>query len=229
MERRDHMLVTLNASTKASWHNMTATLLLRPWLYLYSEVEHQAVWVSLCQLVEEISPCGVCNHLLQPSWSLKNTSHHIGLPHWSFILPYVTKNDAQDLCSKSSPLPQQWKWNQLSEGQSVLSGDSWGDFPLAPGPEQALHLQSDKDRLLSSSGSGRWFLAQLHERWFQKIEARPLLLFYVRTHLDEPLGQQIDGLSHGWVVFREKLNDVFWRTTCLEIPAREPSSLSSNF
>lgn len=38
--------------------------------YLYSEVEHQAVRVSLCQLIEEIPPCGVSDHLLQPSRSL---------------------------------------------------------------------------------------------------------------------------------------------------------------
>lgn len=42
-----------------------------------------------------------------------------------------------------------------------------------------------------------------------------------RTHLDEPLCQQVDGLSHSGVVFREKLDDVFWRATCLEIPARK--------
>lgn len=48
------------------------------------------------------------------------------------------------------------------------------------------------------------------------------------THLDEPLCQQIDGLSHSRVVFREKLDDVFWRATCLEIPARKTGFLSSN-
>lgn len=40
-------------------------------LYLYSEVEHQAIWVSLCQLIEEISPRCVRYHLLKPSRSLK--------------------------------------------------------------------------------------------------------------------------------------------------------------
>ena len=34
--------------------------------YLDGEVEHQAVGVSLCQLVEEVSPGGVGDHLLQP-------------------------------------------------------------------------------------------------------------------------------------------------------------------
>lgn len=116
-----------------------------PRLYLYSEVEHQAVWVSLCQLVEEVSPCSVCDHLLQPSWSLKTPPQF-----------YSSRRDQErrsGFVFKISPLPQQWKWNQLSEGQSALWGDSWGDFPLAPGPEQALHLQPDKDRLLSSSGA----------------------------------------------------------------------------
>lgn len=41
----------------------------------------------------------------------------------------------------------------------------------------------------------------------------------VPTHLDEPLCQQVDSLSHSRVVFREKLDDMFWRATCLEIPA----------
>lgn len=39
------------------------------------------------------------------------------------------------------------------------------------------------------------------------------------THLDEPLSQQINSLSHGRVIFREKLDDMFWRATCLKIPA----------
>lgn len=51
----------------------------------------------------------------------------------------------------------------------------------------------------------------------------------LHTHLDEPLCQQINCLSHSRVVFREKLDDMFWRTTCLEIPARETSFLLSNF
>lgn len=41
----------------------------------------------------------------------------------------------------------------------------------------------------------------------------------LQTHLDEPLSQQINSLCHSRVVFREKLDDMLWRTTCLEIPA----------
>lgn len=53
----------------------TVPLTTRP--YLYSEVEHQAIWVSLCQLVEKISPSCVCYHLLQPSRSLKTPENYM--------------------------------------------------------------------------------------------------------------------------------------------------------
>ena len=43
----------------------------------------------------------------------------------------------------------------------------------------------------------------------------------VLTHLDEPLCQQVHGLSHRRVVFGEKLDDVFWRATGQEIPVRK--------
>lgn len=45
--------------------------------------------------------------------------------------------------------------------------------------------------------------------------------FQTRTHLDEPLSQQVDRLGHGRVVLREQLDDVFWWTTSLEIPDGE--------
>lgn len=62
-------------------------------VYLYSEIEHQTVWMSLCQLIEKVSPCGVCNHLLQPSRSLKMQNEdiwklrgHIFFPHFFHIM-----------------------------------------------------------------------------------------------------------------------------------------------
>lgn len=41
--------------------------------YLHSEVEHQAVRMGFSQLVKQISPRGVCNHLLKPCWGLPET------------------------------------------------------------------------------------------------------------------------------------------------------------
>lgn len=41
--------------------------------YLHSEVEHQTVRMGLSQLIKQISPCGVCDHLLKPSWGLTKT------------------------------------------------------------------------------------------------------------------------------------------------------------
>lgn len=40
------------------------------------------------------------------------------------------------------------------------------------------------------------------------------------THLNEPLCQQINGLSHSGVVVRKKLDYEFWRSTCIKIPAK---------
>lgn len=60
--------------------------------YLYSEVKHQAVWVSLRQLIEKISPSGVCYHLLQPSRSLKTQENGlVWVPrNFFFLYIYVT-------------------------------------------------------------------------------------------------------------------------------------------
>lgn len=50
----------------------------------------------------------------------------------------------------------------------------------------------------------------------------------LHTHLDEPLCQQVNGLSHSRVIIRKTLNDKFWRTACKEIPARAMGFLLSN-
>lgn len=42
--------------------------------YLHSKVEHQAVRVGFSQFVEEVPPCGVSDHLLQPGWGLWPTA-----------------------------------------------------------------------------------------------------------------------------------------------------------
>ena len=82
MNLRDPMLVILNtASTLKHDYNITkhymwarndppSIIITVP--YLYSEVEHQAVGVSLRQLIEKISPRGVRYHLLEPSRRLKS-------------------------------------------------------------------------------------------------------------------------------------------------------------
>lgn len=62
----------------------------------------------------------------------------------------------------------------------------------------------------------------MNEAHSYRLKDRTLALRSCRlflTHLDEPLCQQVDGLRHSRVVFREKLDDVFWRSACLEIPA----------
>lgn len=38
------------------------------------------------------------------------------------------------------------------------------------------------------------------------------------TRLNEPLCQQVHRLCHCSVVFRQKLDNILWRTSCLEIP-----------
>ena len=38
---------------------------------LDGELEHEAVGVLLRKLVEELSPCGELDHLLQPRWNLQ--------------------------------------------------------------------------------------------------------------------------------------------------------------
>lgn len=107
-------------------------------LYLYSEVEHQAIWVSLRQLIEEISPRCVRYHLLKPSRSLKGQETGFS----RFLTTFICHICNYPGCLEISPLPQRWRWNQLSGGQSVLSEDSWGDFLLVLGPVQAPHLNN---------------------------------------------------------------------------------------
>lgn len=41
--------------------------------YLHSEVEHQTVRMGFSQLIKQISPCGVRDHLLKPRWGLPET------------------------------------------------------------------------------------------------------------------------------------------------------------
>ena len=62
-------------------------------------------------------------------------------------------------------------------------------------------------------------------RWsyFPENSAGPCSL--TPTHLDEPLCQQVDGLSHSRVVFREKRDDVFWRASGLEISEKNMISI----
>lgn len=36
----------------------------------------------------------------------------------------------------------------------------------------------------------------------------------LHTHLNEPLSQQVNSLSHSRVIIRKTLDDKFWRTTC---------------
>lgn len=50
----------------------------------------------------------------------------------------------------------------------------------------------------------------------------------VLTHLNEPLCQQINSLCDSRVVLREKLDDVFWRAACLEIPATKTAGTLRN-
>ncbi len=45
---------------------------------LDGKLEHEAVGVLLGQLVEELSPCGVLDHLLQPGWGL-------GMRQWTEV------------------------------------------------------------------------------------------------------------------------------------------------
>lgn len=49
------------------------------------------------------------------------------------------------------------------------------------------------------------------------------------THLNEPLRQQIDSLSHSRVVLRKQLDDEFWRTTNFKIPSRHKNILLNTF
>lgn len=49
------------------------------------------------------------------------------------------------------------------------------------------------------------------------------------THLNEPLCQQINSLSHGRVVLRKTLDDKFWRTTCFKISARQKKTPLNTF
>lgn len=181
--------------------------------YLYSEIEHQTVWMSLCQFIEKVSPRGVCDHLLQPSRRLKAQSGFVskrrGRPGiWTTAFPksHLSFNSEDGISFLGVKVFYQEtlevifhslldlsRLNTCSQGQQ---NDLWVPWS---GVGQRSHRRVSSDASTSRTSCDLPF-----------------------THLNEPLCQQINGLSHSGVVVRKQLDDEFWRTTCFKIAARRP-------
>ena len=56
---------------------------------LDGELEHEAVWVLLRQLVEELSPGHVLNHLFQPGWCLQGRGRHVWNARTKVVLKII--------------------------------------------------------------------------------------------------------------------------------------------
>ena len=210
--------------------------------YLYSEVEHQAVWVSLCQLIEKISPRRVCYHLLEPSRSLK--TQETGLVWFrraSLAHNLDTKPFTQDVLDLQSLVKSQLRVQKshlslyCENGVCFLRVKVLYQETLEVIFYSLLDLSglytcrrkkeiTDYWKVVISRHKGAVTESMTTQRPENIAGPRSLL----PTHLDEPLCQQINSLSHSRVVLREELDDMFWRATCLEIPVGKRGFLSSN-
>lgn len=176
--------------------------------------------MSLCQFIEKISPCGVCDHLFQPSRCLKEQSVDVSKWRGHRFLSRPGIWTIADAFSKSH-----LSFNS-EDGISFLGVEVFYQEAL----EVIFHSLLDLSRLntcsqgqqndiwLPRSGVGN--TQRSNRKVISDATTSRTSCDLPFTHLNEPLCQQINGLSHSRVVVRKQLDDQFWRTTCFKIAAR---------